>query len=76
MLRKIQITLLLVFVLALVATAVVLAEPPQKTDICHHGKTLSISENGWPGHQGHGDLPWACELTLTYYIPVVIGEKG
>lgn len=76
MLRKVQITLLLVFVLALIATAVVVAEPPQRMDICHRGKTLTISENAWPGHWGHGDLPWDCELTQTYYIPVVFGEKG
>ena len=33
---------------------------PNHILVCHKGKTLSISPDGWPGHHGHGDSCGPC----------------
>jgi len=32
----------------------------KKVDVCHNGKTISISVNALGGHLGHGDTEGAC----------------
>ena len=70
--RKTYLLIVLVVILAAVITAS--ASGGEKITICHRERTMQVSENAWPGHQRHGDFPWACELTQTRYIPMVIAE--
>jgi hypothetical protein len=33
----------------------------KKIKICHKGKTITVSENAWKGHEGHGDYKGPCK---------------
>ena len=35
-------------------------DKPNHILVCHNGRTLSISPDAWPGHQGHGDTCGPC----------------